>query len=230
MQGEGVTYFNSAVGAPGPATFYEHPIGSISSTFPISPGSAAYLGKSNWLRKSIPERELTLVALDDIEDLPPIDVLKMDLQGGECDVLRHGAEKLANAVAVITEVRFYRMYSGEPLWAELDQLLHAQGFVLHRILFAKSVTLPSSLQPILRKRASASQLLDGDAVYIRNLEDPDNITSEQFKHLALAADAIFQSFDLVAMCLDVLTARGAVRNGTTKEYGALLPDAVIAAN
>lgn len=230
MQGERATYFNLAVGAKGKATFYAHPIGSIASTFKIHGPSARFLGKGFWVRPNIEKIPMELHTLDSIKDLPGIDVLKMDLQGGELSVLKTGRKKLAEAVCVIPEVRFYRMYEGEPLWADVDQELHKQGFVLHKLMFAKSVTLPSSQAKRFGKRRAANQLLDGDAVYIRNLEDPDKVSTEQLKHLAIAADTIFQSFDLVAMCLDLLVARDAVPKGTPRKYVNLLPPFLLEEN
>lgn len=217
------TYFNLAIGRPGKASFHAYPIGTLASTFRFHEPSVRYLGKENWLKGTAETHEIELVGLDEVEGLPPIDVLKMDLQGGELAVLETGREKLARAVAVIPEVRFYRMYEDEPLWAELDQELRAQGFVLHKLLFAKSLALPSSVSGQMGP-AMRSQLLDGDAVYIRSLEAPDEVSTEELKQLALAADAIFQSFDLAAMCLDLLAARGAVAPETTRRYAALLPD------
>lgn len=218
------TYFNRAIGRPGKASFNAYPIGTLSSTYGFHEPSVRFPGKDGvWLRGEAQVHEMELVGLDQVEGLPDIDVLKMDLQGGELSVLQTGRERLARAVAVIPEVRFYRMYDGEPLWGELDRELHEQGFVLHRLLFAKSLMLPSSVSGRMGK-VMRSQLLDGDAVYIRNLEEPGKVSSEELKQLALAADAIFQSFDLAAMCLDLLTERGDIPQGTTQAYADLLPD------
>lgn len=223
MQTERSKYFNVAVGSEAKGRFYPHPIGSIASLFKIHRPSAQFLGKGFWFRPNLEPIDIDLVALDKIEDLPTLDVLKMDVQGAELSVLKSGRKKLAEAMVVIPEVRFYRMYEDEPMWSDVDQELRKQGFVLHRVLFAKSVTLPSTQSKKFGKRKMASQWLDGDAVYIRNIDDPEKISTEQFKHLALAADAIFQSFDLCLMCLDRLIERGAIASDAAQKYFRMLP-------
>lgn len=215
--GDNVSVYPVAVGKPGPATFYAHHIGALSSVFKFCGSAARYLGKAFWVNRSVTEHAMTLVALDQIDDLPPLDVLKMDVQGAELDVMEGARARLADCVMIIPEVRFYRMYEDEPMWADVDQEMRAQGFVLHKFLHQKSVVLPSSQKTNFHKRA-ASQLLDGDAVYIRNLEDTDALSDRQLKALALAADIVAQSHDLCAFCLDALAARKVIRPNLTQQY------------
>lgn len=216
------TYFEAAIGAPGPATFYAHKIGSLSSVYKFCAKAAHFLGKDFWVKRPITEIPMTLQALDHIDGLPDIDLLKMDVQGAERDVMRGGEAKLAKAIGVIAEVRFYRMYEDEPMWCDFDAQMRSQGFELHKFLFQKSVVLPSSAFNNMR-RPAASQLLDGDAVYLPNLEDRDRLSDDQLKLLALAADTIYESFDLCAMCLDWLAARGVIPKNSTMRYVKLLP-------
>ena len=218
------TYFKQAIGKPGPATFYRHPIGSISSIFPIAEASARFLGKWHWIGRDIDEIPLTLTGLDDVEGLPQIDVLKIDIQGGELDVFKTGQRVLKDAVAIIPEVRFYRMYEGEPMWRDVDAHLASMGFHLHKFLGPKHVPLPSPQRKRFGKRKIVSQLLDGDAVYIRSLDDIAAISDDQLVQLTLAADAMFQSYDLVLMLLNELEQRGAIAAGVAERYFARLPD------
>jgi len=225
--GEGVSVYPFAVGKPGPATFYAHHIGALSSVFKFCAAAANYLGKGFWVKRPITEHAMTLVALDDVDGLPKLDVLKMDVQGAEFDVLQGGGKTLAECVMIIPEVRFYRMYQDEPMWADVDTEMRAQGFVLHKFMHQKSVVLPSSQKSSFNKRRG-SQLLDGDAVYIRNLEDPDMLTDHQLKAMALAADIVADSPDLCAYCLDALKARDVVPANATRQYLKRLPDTVLA--
>ena len=225
--GEGVSVYPYAVGKPGPATFYAHHIGALSSVFRFCASAAAYLGKGFWVKRPITEHQMTLVALDTVEGFPKLDVLKMDVQGAELDVLKGGVETLSACVMIIPEVRFYRMYEDEPMWADVDAEMRAQGYVLHKFLHQKSVVLPSSQKSSFNKRRG-SQLLDGDAVYIRNLEDPDALSTAQLKALALAADIVAQSYDLCAFCLDALKAREAVPANATRQYVKRLPASALA--
>lgn len=225
--GEGVSVYPYAIGKAGPATFYAHHIGALSSVFKFCASAANYLGKGFWVKRPITEHAMTLVALDGVDGLPKLDVLKMDVQGAELDVLEGGHKTLEDCVMIIPEVRFYRMYEDEPMWADVDQEMHAQGFVLHKFMHQKSVVLPSSQKSSYHKR-KGSQLLDGDAVYIRNLEDPGALSTRQLKALALAADIVAQSYDLCAYCLDALKARDALPQNATRQYFKRLPADVLA--
>lgn len=223
MDQPNATYFKQAIGRPGPATFYRHPIGSIASIFPIAEKSARYLGKFHWLNRDVQEIPMDLVGLDQVEGMPKIDVLKIDIQGGELDVFRTGTDRLSDAVAIIPEVRFYRMYEGEPMWRDVDAQLAEMGFVLHKFMHAKSVPLPSPQAKLFKKRHGNTQLLDGDAVYIRSLEDMDAVSDDQLKMLAIAAETMFQSFDLVLFCLNELQRREAIGPRVARKYFDLLP-------
>ncbi|MFO6463157.1 FkbM family methyltransferase [Jannaschia sp. KMU-145] len=208
---EHTTVHPLAIGAPGPATLYAHKIASLTSIFPFSAPAARFLGKGFWVNRPVTEIPVDLVALDDVPGLADgIDILKMDIQGAERDAIEGGRRALSECMVVIPEVRFYRMYDGEPMLAELDQSLRAQGFVLHKFLHQKSVISPSPQAKRLEKAGVRNQLLDGDAVYIRSIEDPETVTTDQLKVLALAAASVFDSPDLCCHCLHLLTLRGAV--------------------
>ena len=83
-------------------------------------------------RVSLPTKRL-----DDIEDLPQFDLLKIDVQGGECLVFRNGPEKLSRALAVITEVAALPIYRDQPLLHDQLAALAVHGFHLHKFLFFK---------------------------------------------------------------------------------------------
>lgn len=216
------TTFNVAVGRAGEATYYAHQISNLSSLFKIKESCARFLGKGFWTNRRVEEIPMTLVGLDQVEGMPDLDVLKMDLQGGELGVLQSGKERLSRAMVVVCEARFYRMYEGEPMWADVDQELRSQGFVLHKIMHAKTVRLDQSQKDRLKGRGFKSQLLDGDAAYIRNLEDPKAISTRQWQVLALAAAAVLESHDLCLFCLDELVRRGAVKKRAPEKYADLL--------
>jgi len=220
----GAHYINKAVGAPGKGTFHLHPQSGLGSLFPISKPSASFLSHPGWHRDDIETVEVDLVALDDLDDLPQPDMLKIDIQGGELEVIRNGREKLSQAVCVIPEVRFYRMYEREPLWGKLDVELHDQGFVLHRILFSKPTMVTNSLAGRLQGKVVRSQLIDGDAVYIRNPETPETWSDEQWKQLAIASGTIFGSIDLTIHCLDRLVERGAIGADVVEGFLQFLPE------
>ncbi len=225
-----LTYFPVAIGQPGTRKLYAHEFAVLSSSFRIHKPSADFLGRERWYKKKITEIETEYVSLDSLSELPAVDVLKMDLQGGELDVVLGGKRVLSEAVAVIPEVRFHRIYNGEPLWAELDIVLRKHGFKLHKFLTKKSLPIKNSQWRRLDRKSIASQLLDGDAVYIRDLEDKKSLSCNQLKQLVVAADVIFKSFDLALHCLDELTAREEISRDITSQYVEYLPKSVVLDN
>ncbi len=221
---EGVIVLERAVGTPGQAVFNAYPASEMSSLFKLSEKSIGYLGHFRRHLGTETEMPVTLSSLDQIDEVPAIDFLKIDAQGAEVDVIGGAAAKLAQAVAVVAEMRFYRLYDGEPAMGDLDAALRGQGFVLHRFIAPKSRMLGNSQAVRLNRRAVGSQLIDGDAVYIRNLEDRDAVSDAQLAHLALLADAVFGSHDLVLWCLDELAARGVLPAKVAAKYVDKLPD------
>ncbi|MBF9029665.1 FkbM family methyltransferase [Rhodobacterales bacterium HKCCE3408] len=203
----GATWFPTAVGAAGERVLRVHPTAGFTSLFPMDAEALGIIGKDRWAEREVTEIPLTTTPLDAVEGLPPVDLLKMDLQGGELEVLQGGTRTLADAVAVVTEVRFHRIYEDEPLFGDLDAELRAQGFRLHKFLFTKSVMMPHAHEAEVVRPRLTSQLLDGDAVYLRD-GALGSFGDDALHFLALAADAVFDSPDLALGCLDELIARG----------------------
>lgn len=60
-----------------------------------------------------------------------IDVLKLDLQGGELAALRGAERHLRESLAaVVVEVEFSTMYEGQPLFADIQAFMTAHGFAV----------------------------------------------------------------------------------------------------
>ena len=57
-----------------------------------------------------------------------------------------------------------------------------------------------------------------DVVYVRDFTQPDNMTAEQLKHLALIAHYCYQSYDLALKCIKDLESRSAVVAGSGRQY------------
>jgi FkbM family methyltransferase len=162
--------------------------------------------------------------LDDVTDLPAIDFLKMDIQGSELCVLRHGAQKLANCVAVQLEVSYICLYENQPSFGEVDVWMRANGFVPHCFLDIKRW----SIAPTIKNgnfRLPFNQLLESDVVYIK---DPLNLTllsAAQLIKLALIAHYSLASFDLCVFLLRELIAREHSTPEVLSQYLALLATA-----
>lgn len=190
----------------------------LTSLFEPHRGNIAGLGHFIHMSQVRERVALTTARLDDLADLPQFDLLKIDIQGGEAMVFEHGGAKLGTALAVITEVAAIQLYEGQPLLDDQMRLLRGFGFSLHKFLHLIRQKLATEATKRLKTRGNRSQLVDGDAVFVRGLLDRDSLTDEQAKHLAILADAVFTSFDLAVALVEMLEARGAVAAGTLEAY------------
>ena len=222
-RGPGEIYHPHAVGLGGEATFHECENASFSSLFAPDPAQIAALG--HWQRSMAVTSAIRMrtVALDSIKDLPQPDMLKLDTQGAEHDILTGGKAILSNAVVIMPELRFYKLYQDEPMMGRVDQKLRNMGFMLHKILPGAKVRLTSSRIDRLRPSMTRNQMVDADAIYLRDLARPDEMSVAQLCHLALLADAVFASMDVVLRCLDLLVARNAILDDVIETYISRLP-------
>jgi FkbM family methyltransferase len=165
---------------------------------------------------------VTTHRLDDIAEIAAMDFLKMDVQGAEREVLEHGRGKLKDAVAVQTEVSFVPLYEGQATLSEVDLLMRELGFLPHCFAAVKVWPLAPTVvsgQPSKGLR----QLLEADLVYVRDFTRRENMTAEQWKHLALIAHHCYGSVDLAARAINMLTQLGAVSSDANRRYFASLP-------
>ena len=215
------TYIPHAVGEGGPVTLRIYRGSGFTSVYePYEAGVRFVRLRGARVLKRV---EVETVTLDSLPELAEIDLLKIDIQGGEPAVFRGGERTLANAMAVITELRFYPLYEGEPMLAGCDAELRRQGFQMHKILSTKARALASSQSGRLQGRRMRDQLIDGDAVYVRDMADPSSYSDEQLKHLCLTAAGCFGSHSLVLYTLDHLVTRGAVPADLPERYADALP-------
>lgn len=166
------------------------------------------------------------VALDQTTDLPEFDLMKIDIQGAE-NLVFQGAERvLQGCISVMVELRYMRLYHGEPMLGGVDTELRRQGFYLHKFIFNKSYMLANSQARRLKQKKLQDQLIDGDGVYLRNIAELADYSDEQLKHQAILAAAVFHSHSLVLYCLDALVARNAISPDLPGQYVDRMPEAL----
>ena len=216
------TYFPFAVGDGSRKELKVYRAEGYTSVFePHAPGFRVVGGKA-WAQ--IDERIVfDTVTLDSQPQIGAFDLLKIDIQGGEFDVFRGGQASLKAAMAVIVELRYFRLYDGEPMMGGVDCELRRQGFALHKLMFNQGKPLRNSQMHRLNNRMVRDQLIDGDAVYLRDLGRIADHSDEQLAHLAVLASAVFASHTLVLHCLDELVRRGAVPADLPGAYVDTLP-------
>jgi FkbM family methyltransferase len=150
--------------------------------------------------------------LDDIDELAGVDFLKIDVQGGELEVLR-GAERLLRSCLVIqTEVEFLPLYKNQPLFGDIDQHLRACGFLLHTFRDVQG----RCFKPFIARSdplATINQVLWADAIYVADFRGIEAMPTERLQKLAVLMHDIYGSSDL---CLLILTELDR-RNGGTRD-------------
>lgn len=190
----------------------------------LEPNEAAYnyLGRFRRAGKVMERIEFGTSRLDDM-DIPQVDLVKIDIQGGERAVFQNGRRMLGGGVAVVTEVAAIPLYKDQPLLDAQMSELRESGYHLHKFMTFKAM----SMRPMAdenRSRTMRNQLIDGDAIFIRAmLELPDQDT-EWLKHLAVLADGVFGSFDLAGRVLDLLSQRGVVTESQIDTYVSMVLD------
>ncbi len=173
------------------------------------------------LGRVVKEVPIETRTLDSITEVGEIEYLKIDVQGSELSIFRHGKQHLSKTLVIHTEVSLVPLYKNQPSIGDIDLELRTLGFVPH--MFAdlnKRMILP--LHYANNFYAGMNQLIEADAVYVRDFTKPDKMNSEQMKHLAMVAHHCYKSYDLAANCVHNLAARGAIAHDALGQYMALV--------
>jgi len=165
---------------------------------------------------------VTTKRLDDVAEVTQMDFLKMDVQGAEREVLAHGRTKLRDTVAIQTEVSFVPLYQGQPSFGEIDLVLRELGFLPHSLTGTKIWPL-SPMVVAGQPNRGIRQLLETDMIYVRDFSRTENMSAEQWKHLALIAHHCYGSYDLALKAIVALVELGAVPADAGRRYVASLP-------
>lgn len=142
-----------------------------------------------------PVDTVSLDTLHENADLPDIDYIKIDIQGGELEVFRHARRVLAGVVAIQTEVEFVELYKQQPLFADVDTFLREQRFQFHTFTgFGTRAFKPIVVDNDPNK--GLRQYLWSDAVYFRDWLRLQALSDLKLKKMAAIAHEIYRSYDL----------------------------------
>ena len=168
----------------------------------------------------VKEIDLKTTRLDDIDELERIDLLKIDIQGGELAVFENGNEKLRNTLFVHTETAFIPLYVDQPLFSDQDRFLRNIGMLLYGF-YSSHKYLPITdhdLSGCVDLRGEIGQLLDADAVFIKDFRKLDKLTNEEIKRMIMISHFVYNAASLVTTCLELLVARNAIDSAVKTDY------------
>ncbi len=192
------TYLPYFIGDGSERTFY---ICNRAETSSLYEPNTPLLSKFTGIEEvTVPERTVPVQTrrLDDIPELTRMDYLKVDVQGGELDVLKGAARLLKTCVLVQAEVEFVPMYKNQPLFGDIDVYLRSQGFLLHTLGPTMSAR---ALRPFSPRPGMSHQVMWTDAVYVKNFMDFASLSPEALLRLAVILHEQYKACDMAALAL-----------------------------
>jgi len=139
------------------------------------------------------------VRLDDIKPALQVDFLKVDAQGYELEIMRHGAATLANTLVIECEVEFVPLYREQPLLGDVQCFLRDQGFMLHKLIDVAGRPFRPFNPP--NPHMPMSQLLWADAIFVRDFTRLEAYGDDQLLKAAAILDVVYRSYDLAGLLL-----------------------------
>lgn len=132
--------------------------------------------------------EVRTARLDDVvreEAIPHLDLLKVDVQGGEYELLEGARETLGSIGVVNVEVSFVPQYRDQKLFSHVDLQLREHGFELlnyevgaERVIY-KERTTPIEIVPRGGAPDPYAQPLCADAIYVnRRIVDEPRVIAQ----------------------------------------------------
>ncbi len=183
-------------------TFYVTNTGMTSSLLRPNMALVSVFANLGELMQVVAMPEIETRRLDDVAEVRAAgcDYLKVDTQGSEAEILANATEVLKDCLLIETEVEFVPLYEGQPLFAEVDQLLRSRGFMLHRFLGLSG----RPYKPIVVNNdpnRAISQTLWSDAVYVPDLGRLGSLAPGSLLKLAALLHEVYQSVDLCHVVL-----------------------------
>ncbi len=217
IQGPLETYLPYCIGDGEPHTLYYCAASGMTSMYRPDQRHLSTFNDFEMLGEVVSSELTATKRLDDVDEIGDFDMLKIDIQGGELVVFENGREKLDQAVVIQTEVSFMPLYSDQPMYWEIDRELRQQGFVPHTFAGVKHWPISPYAHP-KDNRQAVNQLLEADAVYVKDFVNTQSLSDEQLKQLALITHHCYSSHDLVMRCLSVLADRGGLQQSDLRHY------------
>ncbi|AWK90191.1 FkbM family methyltransferase [Azospirillum thermophilum] len=189
----GVMMLNHFIGKGGPASFQ---INYFDPTSSLLEPNLDYLRQFYALAdmcRPVKRLAVETTRLDDIAEVGGCDYLKIDVQGGELDVLL-GAERLLERVLFVhTEVEFEPIYVDQPLFPDIDRFLRARGFELLDL-----TKLGHSGYAALPRQQARTKLTWADAIYVKTTDRLADQGAAALLKAAYIAHVNYRMYDFAA--------------------------------
>lgn len=104
----------------------------------------------------------------------------------------------------------------------MDLALRELGFLPHAVTGTKIWPIAPMVVGDAPNRG-IRQLLETDMVYVKDFSRPENMSAEQWKHLALIAHHCYGSYDLAFKAIVTLIGMGILPADANRRYLASLP-------
>jgi hypothetical protein len=163
------------------------------------------------------------------EGVTSVDFLKINVQGGELEILQGAGPLLDGLLGIFLEVAFVESYRDRPMFSDIDAFLRKQGFTFFDLLAHHYIGRAASpvaaqhlsvVEPKLGQLVTAwGQLIEGHALYFR---DPlgtaatSTMTTDGLIRLAALAEAWGQiefAFEILDALLRRADVAGTARAG-----------------
>ena len=210
------TYLPYALGDGGTHTLHICPAGMTSLLEPDPAALNFFNGFEGFgtVNRTIP---MPTRKLADVEEVDALHYVKIDVQGSELMILRHGGAKLDELAMIQIEVSFVPLYKNQASFGEIDGFMRSKGFIPHHMQACKRwIIAPTVLGNDFRR--PLNQLLEADIVYMRDLVHPDGIDDDTLRRTAYLAEVVYESIDLAIRCILELVKRGKLPEGSHVAY------------
>ncbi|MBV8166467.1 MAG: FkbM family methyltransferase [Alphaproteobacteria bacterium] len=195
----GHRYLPYALGDGTVRRFYECAGGLTNSFF--RPNAALTAKFARFDMAIVAEYDIQTHRIDDLAEIGDIDYLKLDVQGGELDIIEGARTALATALVVHTEVEFIPLYVDQPLIGDIDVALRKSGFWMHRLQNVGG-GLMQPFTPENPQAGGAGHIVWADAIYVRSFLSFDSLPPDKLIKLAIIMHEVYQSWGLATMALE----------------------------
>ena len=167
-------------------------------TLMLSDGSARVWGKHSAVTKVTDVEACTLDSLLDYSTVPPVDFLSMDVQGAELAILEGASDEFdkGQIIGVLCETEFARLYTGQPLFCDIQSFLVRYDFRLCDI-YSKQY-MNSGLFP--HEAQGQGFLTVGESLFLRDIDLRDQGAFEKI-HPESAVVNLAQVLKLAAVAV-----------------------------